>query len=103
MAEVTGYEQMTDREFWAEVGHLLTLTTVGHLADYVHTEAERRDAELAENARRRMAMVRAESERTDDVMDLDLHFTAEEEAEFTRLRDAYYERFALLAGAAADV
>jgi len=60
MTGTKSYEQMTDREFWAEVRGLLETcqrhhpgTTwadhVGSLADYVRAEIERREPRLAAN------------------------------------------------------
>jgi hypothetical protein len=95
---------MTDREFWAEVAHLLTLAPVGGLADYVHGEAERRDAQLAANRHARHALHEVAAERAvaraqsagtwADPVDAELN--AGEKAESWRLLDAYNERFAAL-------
>jgi hypothetical protein len=107
----TGYEHMTDQEFWAEVAHLLALVPVGGLADYVHAEAERRDAQLAANRQARHALhevatgraiARAQAAGTwADPMDAELN--AGEKAESWRLLDAYNERLTLLAGQARTV
>ena len=107
----TEYEHMTDAEFWADVARVLTIiqrhqpdgedpaNAVGALADYVTAEAERRDPELAANARRRLEMVHAANERVPfDPMDMSVHFTAEEDAEFDRLYAAYRQRLTALAG-----
>jgi len=104
----TGYEHMTDHEFWTKVAELLGILVrhhegspaayIGGLADYVHEEAERRDPELAALARACLAMVKAADARVPfDPMDMEVHFTAEEDVEYDRLRDAYNERFAGLA------
>lgn len=106
----TGYEHMTDAEFWAEVGDLLTLIQrhakpgaaladgVGALADYVHAEAERRDPELAASARRQSELVKAADARQQPPdWDADLPFTEEEQAEWQQLIIGYRQRLAALA------
>lgn len=89
----TGYEHMSDVQFWAEVGELLQLTDVGGLADYVHEEARRRVPDLRGNFDRRTALVQAAWDREgfDPVTSLaaDAPFTPAEEAEFERLVSEY--------------
>jgi len=105
MYETTGYERMTDAEFWAEVRGLLSMDRVdtGSLADYVHEEAERRDPELARLRRERDAIFRAAVERAAaETPFMDLLDASEpndaENAQATALWASYSARFHVLAG-----
>jgi hypothetical protein len=103
----TGYEHLTDAEFWAEVRELLAIdrVDVGSLAGYVHEEAERRDPELARLRWEHAAVSRVVMARVPvdtDALAVDAPMTAAEEAQDGRLWESYRARFRELADSAAQ-